>query len=394
VSSSSGGLDAATVEAEVDRILEEVATARNLGVTADVKVEVADRPRIRAFAEKTLYEHTTKEAFALQGRIEGALGVIPVDADPQALLLGMLEEGILGYYDPKAKTLFIGDFVPQFMLSQVVGHEIAHGLQDMHFDLARHQSPIDHRSDAETARTFLIEGDAQAAYYAWISGEGGLASVDDELLDAMTLQTLDMATDAADHPVLARMLQLPYTAGAATVVRLVLAKGWTAVDKLYADPPQTSEQMLHIDKLLAREPAMPVHLSAEALETATGMRAIWFDELGEAALMAMLAEIEPSTDARRDAAGWGGGQFVALADPNEPESTPTILGAVTWDTESDAAEFEASFREYLREVTPQGTFIGRRRDAVVFATHVPARIAANDLKSATWKALSRKKGAH
>jgi hypothetical protein len=395
-----GGLDAETARAEAERILEEVAAARNLEVTAKVQVDVVDRAGIRKFARAGLYENMTREEFQLHGRIASALGILPPNADPEAIFLDLLEDGVLGYYDPKKKTLFIGDFVPPFMLSRVVGHEIAHGLQDMHVDLVKHQEPIDHRSDAEAARRFLTEGEAEAAYYAWVSGADGLASIDDAVLDAMGNQTLDYARAVSDYPVLARDLQLPYADGAATVVRLVLAKGWKAVDALWADLPQTSEQMLHLDKLLAREPAMPVRLDAAALEQATSMKSVWFDELGEASLLAMLADVEPSLTARAAAAGWGGGHLIALADPSASagssgagEAMPTIVAAVVWDTPEDAAEFEVSFAKYLDAATPKGTFIARRRDAVVFATNVPERVGGKALGEAAWAALSRKRGA-
>jgi hypothetical protein len=383
-----GVLDAETARAETERILEGIAKARNLELTKRVEVDVVDKAQVRGFVRANLYEHMTREEFELQGRIASAMGVIPVGSDPEAIFLDMLEEGILGYYDPKTKTLFIGDFVPPFMLSRVVGHEIAHGLQDMHVDLAKHQAPLDHRSDAASARTFLIEGEAEAAYYAWVSGADGLSSIDDAVFDAMGNQALDYAKAASEYPVLARDLQMPYADGAATVVRLVIAKGWPAVDALWKDLPTTSEQMLHLDKLLAREPAKPVRLDAAALEQATSMKTVWFDELGEASLLAMLADAEPSTIARAAAKGWGGGQLLALADPAEPESAPTIVAALVWDTPEDAAEFEVAFAKYLDTATPKGTFIARRRDAVVFGTNVPERIATKPLVAAAWGALS------
>ena len=45
-------------------------------------------------------------------------------------------------------------------------------------------------------------------------------------------------------------MQLPYLAGTATVLQLARERGWSAVDALYERLPPSSEQMLHIDKLL------------------------------------------------------------------------------------------------------------------------------------------------
>ena len=132
-----------------------------------------------------------------------------------------------------------------------VGHEIAHGLQDMYFDLAKLQEPILHRSDAESARRFLIEGEAQAAYLTWVSGEGGVASIDDGVLDAMGNQVLQLAGLASPFPVLARSLQMPYADGTATVLRLVQRKGWGAIDDLYRALPESTEQTTRSESVIA-----------------------------------------------------------------------------------------------------------------------------------------------
>ena len=394
-----GTLDPAVAQAETARILAEVAQARNLEVTRTVQVDVISREGIRAFAKDSMYEHTTKEEMALMGRIQAGLGVMPRGIDPEQVMLDLLEDGVLGLYDPKTQTLRIGDFVSKGMLSMVVGHEIAHGLQDMHFDLDKHQLPIRHDSDAETARRFLIEGDAQAAYLAWVSGEQGLEAIADPVLDAMGNQTLDMAALASPYPVLARSLQLPYADGTATVARLVRDKGWKAVDALYTDLPQTSEQMLHLDKLLSRESARDVQIDAAALVAKLpGLASVWHDTIGEAELLAMLANVAPSLTAREAAAGWGGDRLVALDRPKDPMVVPLVVYAVAWDTEADAEQFASLFGDYLLEVSPRDHAIDRRGDTVVVAVGIPSGVSANTVVRATWAATkvgpkSRGKGA-
>lgn len=386
-----GHLDAKTARDEAARILNEVAKARNLEVRSKVRVDVVDKAGIRSFAEKNLYEYTSKEEIELHGRIESSLGALPLGAHAETVLLDMLEDGVLGFYDPKRETLFIGDFVPSFMLSQVVGHEIAHGLQDQHFDLERHMHPLEHHGDAEQARRFVIEGGAQAAYFAWVSGEDGLESIDDSVLDAMANQTLDHADISSEYPVLVRGLQMPYTDGTATVVRLVRARGWAAIDKLYDDMPQTTEQMLHLDKLLANEGAFEVALEPDALASALGQTLVWHDEIGEATLLAMLAEAEPSILARKAAGGWGGDAVLVFDHPTLKAVAPTVIAATVWDTEEDAQQFEASFRKYL-EAAAGGTFIERKRDVVMFGTQVPKEIDRETIAAQAWSSLTRSKG--
>ena len=167
------GLGQARAERLTREIMEAVAAARALPVTGEVKVAVMRRPEIRAFARDSMYEHHTREQLQLFTRLESSMGVLPLGADGERILLDMLETGVMGLYEPKQQTLVIGTYVTDTQLDMVVGHEIAHGLQDMHFGLQRLQKPIKGDSDAEAARTYLVEGDAQAAYLAWVSGERG-----------------------------------------------------------------------------------------------------------------------------------------------------------------------------------------------------------------------------
>lgn len=394
---SEGWLDQKTAADEAARILAEVARARNLEVTRAVKVDVIDKAGIREFARKTMYEDMTREELRLLGRIEASFGVVPVGADPEAVLLDLLEEGVLGLYDPKSKTLLIGDFVPKAVLSMVVGHEIAHGLQDMHFDLESLQKPMRHQSDAESARRWVLEGEAQAAYLSWVSGSMGLQAIDDAVLDAMGNQNLDLVGEISPYPVLARSLQMPYADGASTIVRLAREHGWEAVTALYDDMPTTTEQMLHLDKLLAREPAIPVRIDASPIAKQLGLAKIWHDDLGEAALLSMLAQVERSITARRAADGWGGDAFVVFDDPKKPLPAPVVVGLVAWDTQRDAEEFEASFRKYVEPDAAtaarghagiEGSLLQRRGSHVLFSLRVPESVDRDALAETAWAAIA------
>ena len=376
------------------KIMAAVAQARGLPVTGPVAVEVLSRSDVRTFAERSMYEHHSPAEIKLFTRIESSLGVLPIGADGERILLDMLELGVMGIYEPKKKAMLIGTHVSESQLDMVVGHEIAHGLQDMHFDLLRLQKPLRGDSDAETARTFLVEGDAQAAYLAWVSGPQGIAAIPPEVLRTTGDQTLGMSS-MMDHPILIRSLQLPYADGAATVAELVRSKGWAAVDALYKELPTTSEQMLHLDKLLAREPALPIAAAPEALAAALPDHAlVWQDTLGEASLLCMLADVEPASGARAAAAGWGGDRLLVFDRKGQPDAAPVVVGLVAWDSEADAAEFEGPFRAYLNDKMP-GRFVLLRSGArTVFATEVPPGLVGAVAKAA-WSAFpppAKKKG--
>lgn len=361
----------ARVSASAQRILHEVAAARGLAVKGEVRVELIDKPGVRAFILEVMHEEMTAEELATVGRVEAALGLIPVGSDGEQVILELLELGVLGIYDPDRKALLIGEYVDKFGLGMVVGHEGAHGLQDMHFDLeALNQTHRGH-SDLDTAKTFLIEGDAQAAYLAWMTGSEGIGSIGDDILDQQADQVL-MIRDGMGipYPTFARMLQMPYTDGTRSVIHLARSKGWAAVDALYKDLPTTSEQMLHLDKLEQREAARPVSVDPSALlALLPDHEPAWEDELGEASLLAMLADVAYPAPARTAAAGWGGDRYIALERKNDPAAAPLVVGVVAWDSKTDAKQFEPLFRAYLEKHKPGDHILARKGDKLIYATH-------------------------
>ncbi|RMG99721.1 MAG: hypothetical protein D6705_02390 [Deltaproteobacteria bacterium] len=355
-------------------VLGEVAAARQLAPTRRVDVALVDRAGVRRFVVGNLYEHVDRRTFALLGRIEASLGILPAGADPEAVILEVLEAGVLGYYDPDTDTFYVLDHVPDAMLAMVVGHELAHALQDMYFDLSNYEIPILHDSDRDGARTLLVEGDAQAAYLAYRAGKRGLDAIRSAVLDAGIDQALRLS-DASPYPILSRSLQLPYAAGTATVAAVARDGGWDAVDALYRDMPTTSEQMLHPEKLATREPPIPVEVDAKPFEELSGFRRVWHDNLGEGALLAMIADVAAPDVARHAAAGWGGDRYVAL-EPEGGAETPLVVGGIAWDSEADAEAFEAPFRAYLSSKMPAETFVVDRSAALVrFALRLPPSLA-------------------
>lgn len=386
--------DAFLDEAETTtrEILEGVAAARDLAVTGPVRIELIDRHSVRAFVRDSMYEDHTPEQTRLMGRISAALGVVPLGADMEQVLLDLYQDGVLGIYDPKREVLLIGDFVPRAMLAMVVGHEIVHGLQDMHFDLEALQKPHHGHSERDGALSFLVEGDAQAAYLAWRAGDAGPAGISERVLLAMSDQNLAIGESLIAYPTLARMMQMPYADGTATVLALAKQQGWAAVDALYRDLPTTTEQMLHLDKLVTREPPHDVNVDTKTLTTRLpDYDIVWQDELGEADLLAMLADDAAAAHARKAASGWGGDRFVALDRREHHEVAPLLLGMVAWDSEADAAEFEPAFAGYLAGHDLGDVLVDRRGHEVVYATRFAPHLDRKAARDIAWAVLSSNK---
>jgi hypothetical protein len=188
----------------------------------------------------------------------------------------------------------------------------------------------------------------------------------------MANNVLAMASEVSEYGILIRMLQMPYTDGTATVLEAVGVRGWGLVDELYARHPASSEQMLHVDKLLKDERPRPISFDDTKLTGVfPGHTKVWEDELGEAFLLAALAEIESPSDAREAAAGWDGDRYVALDLSSGPAQAPVIVGMVAWDSTDDAKDFEASFERYLTKQLTTPFQLDRRGDRVLYALQLP-----------------------
>lgn len=382
------GLSQADARDITDRLIAQVAQSRGLEVKQEVAVKVIDKPGIRAFVLDALYEDQTKEEVALLGRIEAAFGVIAEGSDAEQILLDLYEDGVLGIYDDKTDTLLIGSFISPMMIDMVVGHEIAHGLQDMHFDLTALHTTHKGETDRDSARTFLIEGDAQASYLTWRAGDRGINGVSMGELESLADLTLTVDDSMIPHATLARGMQLPYTDGTKAVIELAQSDGWEAVDALFADLPDTTEQMLHLDKLRSREMPRELEFDAEkAMAALPGHKKVWIDDWGEAGLLNLLADVERPRAARRGAAGWDGDRFVAL-DAETPADVPAVLGVSAWDSVRDAQEFAESFEKYLERRKPGRFVIVRRRDLVYYATGLPDDADSSAVKKALPKVFS------
>jgi hypothetical protein len=159
------------------------------------------------------------------------------------------------------------------------------------------------------------------------------SSGDQQLLNSMPL-------------LLQQQLTFPYVDGLQFVSALEGSGsgGWAEVNKAWDHRPTTTEQIMHPDKYLAGEGAIPVTLPDLAAQLGSGWKASFTQTLGELETGIWLADGQgggsaglpvplPNAEA---AAGWGGDRLVSLDGPN---GSWAIVWQTAWDTATDADEF-------------------------------------------------------
>jgi hypothetical protein len=162
------------------------------------------------------------------------------------------------------------------------------------------------------------------------------------VVDASTADTM---RELAKAPaILVRPLLAAYMEGAVLVAEVRDHGGWAAVDSLYTHPPSSSEQVLHIEKLLPTrdEPRIP-DLGGALDRVAAGERVL--DEVLGELYVRTLFEVHGLDDAASRAAGWGGDRVVLFESGDGDWS---VVWATTWDTATDAGEFASGMRQVVQ----------------------------------------------
>jgi hypothetical protein len=140
-----------------------------------------------------------------------------------------------------------------------------------------------------------------------------------------------------------RFTALEYSAGLgpgrALAAELRYLGGRKALASALSTFPQTTEQLLHIDKFLERERALPVLLPA----VAGNARLVSAETFGELDVRNLLQAFRVP-HAASAAEGWGGGKL-ALYD-----GVAAIV--LRWDTPEDASEWQAAVPSYVAAAFP------------------------------------------
>jgi hypothetical protein len=203
-----------------------------------------------------------------------------------------------------------------------------------------------HDSDRVSAIQVLSEGDATSLMFDVVSGSAFNVS-EGALRFALAASTAFSAQGPDTPRLLHAALVSPYIDGFAFVQALRQRGDWPAVDAAWHALPATTEQVLHLDKYDAREPALPVAVPAlDAL--GSGWSLVDHDVLGEQGLRIALEIWTDPARARTAAAGWGGDRYLVASRPSPGGSAGATEVAVAWIVRMDGARDGAELAAVLR----------------------------------------------
>jgi len=229
-----------------------------------------------------------------------------------------------------------------------LAHELTHALQDQRFGLERltdEGAGAGLDSEAKSAFRALVEGDASLLESQYTDGH---IAPHEYLWIARHLIDHDRSALEQTPRFIRDSLGFPYEAGEVFVRALHAEGGWPAVDAAYADPPISTEQILHPERYLAGD--RPRRVPMVALTDTLGSRWRWVDEdiVGEFALRQHIATAISPTLAAVAAEGWGGDRYVVFH--NDVVDETALLVRTVWDSPEDAGEFFNLYSFYLLTV--------------------------------------------
>ena len=305
------------------------------------------------------------------------LGLLPPGVDIESTLFSVLEEQVGGYYDPEADTFYVLGDMPRSFASVLMVHELTHALDDQHYGIDRMIDAAKDDSDKSDAVGAVVEGSGTLVMSRYMFLEITAGRMPADILVDLARTDAGRAEKLMASPqVLQRSLVASYVLGQTFILRgdlakLALATPTADLDRLFHDPPASTEQILHPEKYWddsAKDLPRVVTLADLSSTLGEGWKLSGGGVLGELTIAVMtgagtvdfksIDAADPSHWTNEAASGWGGDRWQLYANGDR---RVTLLATV-WDSPSDANQFEAALVTHEAGVSRRRW---RQGDAVV-----------------------------
>jgi hypothetical protein len=339
------------IEAEALRLTPRV--ARRVERIRGLQFEQVPEPRVitaERFAEIAAAEAATESRLEEQLEADEStarlLGLMEADEDLDVLAGGAPDLAAAAWDTRRERLYVIADAAQdRALLEFLLAHELDHALEDQAFGLPEGEGVGD---DEALATIALIEGSATT-----VMVEYGARHLNPLALGVASAG-LDPGTGGVPR-FYVQALTWAYLGGAEFVAALRAGgPGWSRVDAALANPPASTEQVLHPDAFLESEPPLEARPDASA-PVARGWRLVDRGELGEFTTSQLLEVGAPKSVARAAAAGWGGDGYALLAAAGAASDDCAgrcrgerlLVVEWRWDSAAEAREFVRTLPAYL-----------------------------------------------
>src|SRR5499427_7696034 len=298
--------------AAVDEFLQQMSQITGLKLHSPLKKTLRSRDEIRAYVIREMEEEKNGAERYAGARSAEAFGPMPKNFDFDHFMVALLTEQIAGLYDPKAHEFYIADWIPLEDQRMVMAHELTHALEDQHFQIEGWLKAARPNDDAELAREAFLEGSAMAAMVDYLL-QGTGTSVNDMPEFDPSLLTGDIGDTPSMKkapPFIKDALVFPYFAGMKFTAASLKPNGWPALDKIFHNPPVSTQQIMH--PALYKSGHLPEKVTLPDLQSRLGKDWKKLDEnlMGEFGWKEVLKQYLGEDRAAPLAATWDGDRYV------------------------------------------------------------------------------------
>jgi hypothetical protein len=318
--------------AEVAQAVPMIEKAIGLKYKSPPKIEMRSKPQVREFVLKQFTDPQAVRDITGQEAAYKRLGMIPDTLKLQAFLTNLLEEQIVGYYDPGTKVLYVVEGAPKDVVGITITHELVHALQDQYISMDSIQKVRDD-NDRLSAAQSVLEGQAVYEQISIMLGGSNIAinlpGGWDRIRELIRESQASMPIFAAAPRVIQETLIFPYLSGAEFYRNYKERKPGTVI---YKDMPASTEQIIHPAAFFVNRDS-PTKVTLGTLSNAT---ASYDNDLGEFETRLFLFEhVKDQNEAVRGASGWDGDRYAVVTTPRGSG----VAWLTVWDSPVEAGEF-------------------------------------------------------
>ncbi len=352
-----------SVQTQRERIQQQVADLRGLPVQTSVPFNIVSRDRADRYLRSEYVTAEFSQESERERLVLAALGLASPDYDTVTNRLNRMVDGMGGFYTLDHKEIFVIGLRFGAVENYIYAHQFTHALLDQNYSTAQVINGAGCAANSEPciAMQAMVEGDAQLLMTEWSRKNANTSDYRDILLfrpASLALLEQNPPQFATENAAFGSERGLKF------VNYLYNLGGWKYVDKAYANPPQTSEQIMHPKKYVNGEGALPVQprplreaLGAEWQIARQNVLGEWYTYLLLGFGVDPSAQLDPDR-ASTAAAGWGGDSLTMLQNTSSGAGALAVHWA--WDDEKEAGEFFPVLFQYMNE-----RYRGARLDNII-----------------------------
>jgi hypothetical protein len=340
-----------TIDQQMDQIQSQVLSYRGLELKTTLSRALMTPAELKDKVINEFFADYTPEDAQSDVEVLSALGLLQPGFDLLTFYQDLYAEQIAGYYDDKTKDMYVITGEAFSGLERMTyAHEFTHVLQDQNYDLENGLNLNDENCKVDTeycaAVTALVEGDATLSEYYWFMKYG----TDQDKQDVATFQQTYKSPVYDSAPAYMKEdFLFSYDQGYNFANYLYTQHQWQSIADAYANPPVSTEQILHPEKYPSD---IPIHVDVPDMlpVLGTGWTEVERNVMGEWYTYLILADGRgtsfqlPKEEAQTASAGWGGDTYVYYNNPDTSEFA--FVWLTQWDTPQDADEFFKSSLNY------------------------------------------------